>query len=98
MIDAAFGTVMERRRPEAQQSSMWLARWEVAIRRSLDVLEQEVAERDPGFGLSGITYACALGYLDLRMEEFSWREDRPRLAEWNRRIATWPSMAATVPG
>lgn len=97
VIDAAFSAVMERRRPAAQQSPEWLARWEAAIVRALDAMDREVAALGPDFGLAAIAWACALGYLDFRMASLAWRERRAGLAAWYAGAADRPSMKATVP-
>lgn len=97
VIDAAYNTAMERRRPQSQQSSLWLARWDAAIRRSLLAMEEEVGLLGPEFGLTAISWACALGYLDFRMGDLSWRENIPQLAEWYDAAATRLSLQATEP-
>ena len=97
VIDAAFNAVMERRRPAEQQSSIWLERWESAICRALAAMESEVGVLGADPGLVEINWACALGYLDFRMQGISWREEHPMLAQWYRDIARRPGMVLTQP-
>ena len=42
ILDAAFNTVVESRRPEAQQSPSWNERWRSAIDRSLAAMDGEI--------------------------------------------------------
>ena len=96
ILDAALNIVMERRRPEAEQSSYWMARWFAAIESGLDAMESEI-DGVQGFGLGAITYACALGYLDFRLPETAWREGRPKVAHWYAKANERPSVRRTVP-
>ena len=98
VIDAAFNAVMERRRPAEQQSPMWLERWEAAIVRSLAAMEAEADKLDAELGLVEINWACAMGYLDFRLEHLAWRERCARLAAWHQSIADRPAMLQTSPG
>lgn len=95
VIDASVALVMEGRRPSAQQSDYWIARWRNAIARSLDVLESEAAALD--CGIDAITSAAALSHLDLRHAYLNWRDGRPALAAWFAGFAQRPSMQATQP-
>lgn len=95
LIDAAYNTVIERRRPVELQWSKWVDRQQTAIVRMLAACPTPAAER---FDVGDITLACALGYMDFRLPEIDWRRVRPELAEWFERIAGRPSMTATDPG
>ena len=96
IMDAAFSSTMENRRTEEQRSPLWLDRWRRAIVRSLDVLEGDVGQfsAEPDLGL--VATACALAYLDLRMQDLGWRTGRPRLAAWYEAFAARPSMQETM--
>lgn len=94
LIDAAYNTVIERRRPAELQWSKWVDRQRTAIARILAVCPPPAAGR---FDLGDITLACALGYVDFRLPEIDWRGERPELATWFARIAERPSMTATDP-
>jgi glutathione S-transferase len=93
IIDAAFGTVIERRRPADKQWDDWIARQRRAIERSLRV----AAVRPGRFDLGDIALACGLAYLDFRLPEITWREAHPALAAWLDEVGRRPSMAATKP-
>lgn len=92
LIDAAFITVIEQRRPTAQRSDDWIARQRRAIERVLPRLAT-AADR---FDLGDITLACGLAYLDFRLPDVRWRAARPDLAQWLDRINERPSMRATA--
>lgn len=93
IIDAAFTTVIERRRPAERQWPDWIARQRRALDRTLAVL----APPGDRFDLGDIALACGLGYLDFRLPEVPWRSTRPDLAEWMDQVNRRPSMVATKP-
>jgi len=99
LIDAATTANLERHREPAQFSSRWFDRHEGAIARTLDRLD---AEADALRVLGAITpteisAAVALGYLDLRFPERSWRKGRANLANWYLAFAQRPSIRETTP-
>jgi glutathione S-transferase len=94
VIDAAFATVIERRRPRELQWQDWKSRQRRAIERTLPRLPAPPAGR---FDLGDLTLAVALSYLDFRLPEITWRTSQPPLAAWLDQISERPSMRATVP-
>ena len=98
LLDAAFGYVMENRRPEAERSAMWQERWLNAINRSLDMLEGDIGNFGDALTLAHISLGCSLGYLDLRYKGIvDWRDAHPGLAAWYRDFSQRPSMQETQP-
>jgi glutathione S-transferase len=97
VIDAAVSMVMERRRPEARQSPMWLERWSAAILRGLEALDQTVERRPGDFDLGAITTACALGYLEFRLPDLAWPESVNALKAWWDQAKQRPSVIETLP-
>lgn len=95
IMDAAFSLVMERRRPEAQQSPEWIERWSGAILRGVRALP--VAPPASDIDLGDLTAACALGYLDFRLPDLDWRAGGTELAGWYAEITARPSIARTAP-
>ncbi|WP_263143780.1 glutathione S-transferase family protein [Pseudomonas sp. RIT-PI-AD] len=85
-------------RPEDKRWDAWQAGQREKIQRTLDYLESaaidELASR---FDIAAIGAACALGYLDLRLADFAWRERYPRLAHWYAQAQQRPSMRASAP-
>lgn len=93
LIDAAFASVIERRRPAERQWSSWLDRQRRAIERTLT----RARTMDGRFDLGDISLACGLAYLDFRLPDIGWRNEAPDLAAWLDEIAKRPSMQATAP-
>lgn len=97
MIDAAFATVMEGRRPAEQRSDMWLGRWARAILRSADAVEADLSRFEGPVSLAQIGLGAALGYLDFRLPEMGWRDGRPKTAAWFAAFSQRPAMQETDP-
>ena len=97
IMDAAIAIVMETRRTDAERSKSWITRWEKAINASLDVLESEIQNCFTNIDIGQITVACALGYLDFRLSDLTWRNDRVQLTQWFDLFSTRPSMKQTIP-
>lgn len=98
LIDAAFGTVIERRRPGERQWDEWIARLRRAVERTLERVEPAGDRFDAErFDLGDIGLACGLAYLDFRLPEIGWRAAHPALAAWLDRVSARPSMTATKP-
>ena len=98
ILDAAVQVVLERRRPEAVQSSAAIDRQVARIRRIVDVFE---AQRPPLNAdvpsLEQIGVAVSLAYLDFRLPDVDWRAQRPGLTAWQATFERRPSMEATRP-
>lgn len=94
LIDAAFGTVIERRRPAERQWEEWIARLRRAVERTL---ARAVPPDSDRFDLGDIGLAVGLAYMDFRLPEIPWRAAHPALAAWLDRVNARPSMRATRP-
>lgn len=94
LIDAAFISVIERRRPEAKQWDDWIERQHRAIDRTLAVTGTPPEGR---FDLGDISLACGLAYIDFRCSTLGWRVQHPDLAVWLDAAAERPSMVNTNP-
>ena len=94
LIDAAFISVIERRRPKDRQWDDWIDRQQRAIARTLAVTKTPPAGR---FDLGDISLACGLAYLDFRLPHLEWRSQYPDLASWLDGVLDRPSMVATNP-
>ena len=99
IMDAAVLTRYERfLRPVEKQWDDWLQAQEEKIRRGLADLEAaHMAELASVFDVAAIGTACALGYIDLRMPDFGWREQLPKLAAWYAEVSQRESMRLTAP-
>jgi glutathione S-transferase len=94
MMDAAFISVIEMRRPPQNQSEDWIARQRRALTRTLPTIAVPPLER---FDLGDITLACTLAYLDSRLPDLSWRTMRSDLATWLDGVLSRPSLIASEP-
>lgn len=101
IMDAAqaIRTELYRREP-TQQSPQWVERQKQKITASLQYMENELAPNSPycmgiNFNLADIAVGCALGFLDLRYPEITWRDDYPKLAALQERLEARPSFIAT---
>ena len=99
IMDAAVLTRYETfLRPEEKRWDQWVEAQTQKIRRGLaDLEENHYAEIASAFDVASIGVACALGYIDLRMPDFGWREQQPKLAAWYAEVSQRASMKATVP-
>ena len=50
-----------------------------------------------GLLLVGIAVGCALGYLDFRFPQITWRETYPNLGKLHDKLALRPSFVETAP-
>ncbi len=99
MTEAAVLMVYEVKcRPPHERSENWVeAQWS-KVARSLDALEARWMPHLSGqLGAAQIATGCALGYLDFRHADRTWRTGRPTLAQWYGAFSDRPSMQATQP-
>ena len=47
--------------------------------------------------LAQIALGCTVGFADVLIEEFDWRDGRPNLSAWYDEFAKRPSMRSTMP-
>lgn len=98
IMDLAAATVMERARPEAEQSPASMERWRGKIERAVGGMGAALdAIPDEGFDLGRIACAVALGYLDFRLPEYDWRAGQPELGDWHAEACKRISMQETAP-
>jgi glutathione S-transferase len=103
VMDAALAVFAERRkRPAELQYPDWVARQFSKIHRSLQVLSNELGERDYFHGkvlsLADIAVVSALGYVGLRYaDDFSWQDKYPVLERFYRRMMLRPSVSDSIP-
>jgi glutathione S-transferase len=82
IMDAALLQVYEGRwRPEDRREAKWVDHQAGKIERGLDHAENNLSAPVAAHHVGHIALACALGYLDLRMEG-RWRAGHPKLVAW----------------
>lgn len=98
ILDLTVAIVMERARPEAEQSRKSMARWREKIERSVGGMSETLSAIPAnGFDLGRIACAVTLGYLDFRLPEYDWRGAQPELIDWYANVAARKSMEETAP-
>lgn len=97
ILDLTVAIVMERSRPESEQSPGYMNRWREKIERAVGHTDHVRRTLPEGFNLGHIALAVTLSYLDLRLPDFDWRAAHPVLAEWHAGVAERASMRETTP-
>lgn len=95
ILDFALIWLLERAKPEVQQSSRLIAAFQRKLAVSLDGLERDIgAIAARPFDIGHVSLGAALLYLDFRFAADPWRERRPALAAWHAEFAARPSVLA----
>lgn len=104
LLDAAILARLEATwagRSQAQRSQAWIDRQLGKIDASLKAMNHGLGEKPFCSGihlsLADIAVGCALGYLDFRFPEISWRTDYPNLAKLQDKLVQRPSFQETQP-
>ncbi len=88
--------VLDRRRPENEQSPFWLKRWEDNLLRGFaaaDALCPAAGTLD----LATITLVIAATYTDFRYRHLDWRTAAPKIAALQMELEKRPSFIDTYP-
>ena len=94
---AAAVTIENNLRPEQFRWPDWIARQRSKAQAALTVFEGEIDDIAGDLDIAQIALGCALGYLDLRLQDMDWRAGHPKLAAWYETFAARPSMQSTRP-
>jgi len=104
LMDAALLARMEvlfKGRSEAQRSQAWIDRQMDKINAVLKAMSTGLAEKPfcsgVHFSLSDVAVGCALGYLDYRFPQVTWRDSYANLAKLQDKLALRPSFIETAP-
>jgi len=104
ILDACVAARMEAvwaHRTEAQRCQAWIDRQQVRIAAALKSVSQGLGDRaycvGTHFSLADIAVGCALGYLDFRFPENTWRQDYPNIARLADKLAVRQSFIDTAP-
>ena len=103
LADAAIAARMERTWPgrDGQRSEAWIARQMAKVDAALLAMSQGLGERPwcagTHFSLADIAVGCALGWLEFRFPELSWRSDYPNLGKLADKLAQRQTFIDTVP-
>ncbi|MDR3412787.1 MAG: glutathione S-transferase N-terminal domain-containing protein [Formivibrio sp.] len=102
ITDAAVLVLLERRRPQQQQSPEWITRQMKKIEQGLSALSAELGDQKwllaNRYSLADIATGCMLGFLDFRLPDIEWRTAHPNLADFLLRLmAEKPAFSDTAP-
>ena len=104
LMDAALLARMEvlfTGRTEAQRSQVWINRQMDKINAVLKAMATGLADKPfcsgVHFSLSDVAVGCALGYLDYRFPQVTWRDGYANLAKLQDKLALRPSFMDTMP-
>ncbi len=88
-------------RTKAQRSQAWIDRQLDKVHASVKAMAKGLGDKPFCAGihlsLADIAVGCALGYLDFRFPQITWRADYPNLAKLQDKLMLRPSFADTVP-
>jgi len=104
LLDAAILARLEATwdgRTKAQRSDAWIERQLGKITASLKAMNRGLGDKPYCSGihmsLADIAVGCALGYLEFRFPEITWRSDYPSLAKLQDKLMLRASFADTRP-
>jgi glutathione S-transferase len=88
-------------RTDAQRSQAWIDRQICKVNDALKAMSLGLGDKPFCSGihltLADIAVGCALGYLDFRFPDLSWRNEYPNLVKLHDKLMQRPSFADTVP-
>lgn len=104
LIDAAILARLEATwsgRTAKQRSDAWIERQMGKIDATLKAMSTGLGDKafcsGVHFSLSDVAVGCALGYLDLRFTQITWREMYPNLARLQDKLMQRASFAESIP-
>lgn len=104
MLDAAILVRLEQTfegRQESQRSPAWIDHQMGKVQASLHAMSTGLADKpycsSIYLSLSDIAVGCALGWLEFRFPEITWRADHPNLGRLLNKLSQRPSFADTKP-
>lgn len=95
-LEMGVKLVLEKRRPEAERSPTWIARWTFNMGRSLDALEAAAPSADD-FNMGVLSAGIAVSWISFRHPDYDWQAGRPNLVALQAALEQRPSFQATVP-
>ena len=96
-LDVGVKLVLEKRRPEAERSPSWIARWTENMGRALDALETAAPDAN-ALDMGVVTAGVVVTWIGLRHPDYDWASGRPGLVALQAALEARPSFAQTRPG
>ena len=97
VLEMGVKLVLEKRRPESEQSPTWIARWTENMARALDALEA-VCPNPDDLDIGVITAGVAVTWIGFRHPGFDLATGRPRLMALSAALEARASFMETRPG
>ena len=102
MSDAAIlMRIEDTQRSADQRSTSWLARQQRKVDGALQAMSAGLGDgpwcNGNHYSLADIAVGCALGWIEFRRPELTWRDDYPNLARLVDKLAERPSFRETAP-
>ena len=102
VLDAGLLVRYESMRDKKEQSKAWSTKQLARMKRGMDQMAAELAERQwchgERYSLADIAVGCCLGWLGFRKPgEVDWHQDYPVLARHYEKLMARPAFADTVP-
>jgi glutathione S-transferase len=102
LLDASIAARIElTQRPESLRSPTYLARQMSKVDAALDSMAKGLGDKpwcaEGKYTLADVAVGCALGYLDLRFSEVSWRARHPALEAHAERVFARQAFVDTAP-
>jgi glutathione S-transferase len=101
VCDACVLVFWERARPEGARSEEWMARQLRKRDGGMKEISRLLADKpfcvNDRLTMADVAVGSLLGWLNVRMSEYSWRNEYPNLAKLQDRLESRPSFKATVP-
>jgi glutathione S-transferase len=96
-LDGISTWAREYRRP-APKRFQWLMEVEHArAARCFDFFDGDPALLSDGIRIAQIALGCSVGFADVFLDDFDWRDGRPNLSAWYDNFLDRPSMGSTMP-
>ena len=95
LMDSQFARSHEKRRENGEKSQGVIDKETVRSARSYDSLEGMADSFGDDFHMGLISVIAALGYADWRHPDDGWRNGRPKLTAWYKKMETRSSVAET---
>lgn len=95
-LEMGVKLVLEKRRPESEQSPSWIDRWTANMGRGLDALEDAHPDAD-ALDMGVITAGVAVSWIGFRHPDYDWRTGRPGLVALQAALEARPSFIETRP-
>ncbi len=101
VLDAAVAIIIENRRPPELRSPAWIERQHKKIAAALQSMDKSLDDQPFCMGvnlsLADVAVGCALGYLDFRFPDVTWRDSCQNLQRLNEKLQARPSFTVTLP-